>query len=189
MPAAGRFGEGSERYHSRKRPVSGRLGRRPHGQVLEDSSVRTLFDSLLVTLKRAHARCCHLQAGKLCEEPQAIPSLRSWPGENQLAIGMPSRADQADILLFGGDGTIHRHLSQYAKVKLGLPVLVVPTGSGNDFARALGLRRVRDALTAWRRFCAGQENVCVLDLEIVTPAEDAGGRPRTSAISQRSARR
>jgi len=54
-------------------------------------------------------------------------------------IGMPAAADQADIvLLFGGDGTIHRHLSQL--VKLGLPVLVVPAGSGNDFARALGLR-------------------------------------------------
>ena len=37
-------------------------------------------------------------------------------------------------------------------VKLGLPVLVVPAGSGNDFARALGLRRVRDSLAAWRRF-------------------------------------
>jgi diacylglycerol kinase (ATP) len=48
---------------------------------------------------------------------------------------MPSRSDQADaILLFGGDGTIHRHLAQL--VQLGLPVLVVPAGSGNDFARA-----------------------------------------------------
>src|SRR5216683_2115483 len=72
-------------------------------------------------------------------------------------IGMPAAADQADvILLFGGDGTIHRHLSQL--VKLGLPVLVVPAGSGNDFARALGLRRVRDAQAAWRRFCACHVN-------------------------------
>ena len=49
-------------------------------------------------------------------------------------IGMPPHRDEADIiLLFGGDGTIHRHLSQL--VKLALPVLVVPAGSGNDFAR------------------------------------------------------
>src|ERR1700730_3266666 len=62
-------------------------------------------------------------------------------------IGLPAVADQADIiLLFGGDGTIHRHLSQL--VKLGLPVLVVPAGSGNDFARALRLRRVGDSLVA-----------------------------------------
>ena len=40
-------------------------------------------------------------------------------------------------------------------MKLGLPGLVVPTGRGNDFARALGLRRVRDALTAWRGLAWG----------------------------------
>ena len=67
-------------------------------------------------------------------------------------VGMPGLDDQADvILLFGGDGTIHRHLGQL--VRLGLPVLVVPAGSGNDFARALGLRRVRDSLAAWEKFC------------------------------------
>ena len=91
-------------------------------------------------------------------------------------IGMPAGADSADvILLFGGDGTIHRHLGQL--VKLGLPVLIVPVGSGNDFARALGLRRVRDSLAAWRRFCAGQDNVRAIDLGVITPLEVAGGAP------------
>jgi diacylglycerol kinase (ATP) len=91
-------------------------------------------------------------------------------------IGMPAVADQADIiLLFGGDGTIHRHLRQL--VTLGLPVLVVPAGSGNDFARALGLRRVRDSLGAWRRFCSGQGNVRAIDLGIITPLTVAGGAP------------
>jgi diacylglycerol kinase (ATP) len=97
-------------------------------------------------------------------------------------IGMPAAADKVDaILLFGGDGTIHRHLSQL--VKLGLPVLVVPAGSGNDFARALGLRRVRDSLVAWRRFCAGQDNVRAIDLGVITPLEAADGvhGPRESA--------
>ncbi|MGC2532476.1 MAG: diacylglycerol kinase family protein, partial [Candidatus Sulfotelmatobacter sp.] len=71
---------------------------------------------------------------------------------------MPSPADQVDvILLFGGDGTIHRHLGQL--VKLGLPVLVVPAGSGNDFAGALGLARVRDSLAAWRTFCFRHDNL------------------------------
>lgn len=88
-------------------------------------------------------------------------------------IGMPAAADQVDVvLLFGGDGTIHRHLSQL--VKLGLPVLVVPAGSGNDFARALGLSRVRDSLAAWRRFCAGENNVRAIDLGVITPLEDSG---------------
>jgi diacylglycerol kinase (ATP) len=91
-------------------------------------------------------------------------------------IGIPAAADSADvILLFGGDGTIHRHLSQL--VKLGLPVLVVPVGSGNDFARALGFGRVRDSLAAWRRFCSGRDNVRTIDLGVVTGTEDAGGAP------------
>jgi len=69
-------------------------------------------------------------------------------------IGLPARASEADaILIFGGDGTVHRHLGQL--VKLQLPVLVVPCGSGNDFARALGLRSVRDALQAWQKFSSG----------------------------------
>src|SRR5580692_6524585 len=87
-------------------------------------------------------------------------------------IGMPAASDQVDvILLFGGDGTIHRHLGQM--VKLGLPVLVVPVGSGNDFARALGLRRLRDSLAAWRRFCDRQDNLRTIDLGVIL-ALDAG---------------
>jgi diacylglycerol kinase (ATP) len=82
--------------------------------------------------------------------------------------GMPLSGDEADIiLLFGGDGTIHRHLGQF--VQLGLPVLIVPTGSGNDFARALGLGRVRDSLAAWHKFRKGTENVREIDLGIIFP--------------------
>jgi diacylglycerol kinase (ATP) len=91
-------------------------------------------------------------------------------------IGMPAAGDQVDIvLLFGGDGTIHRHLNHL--VKLGLPVLIVPAGSGNDFARALGLRRVRDSLAAWRSFCAGRDNVRAIDLGVITSLEVAGESP------------
>jgi diacylglycerol kinase family enzyme len=87
-------------------------------------------------------------------------------------IGMPASGDQADvILLFGGDGTVHRHLGQL--VRLGTPVLVVPAGSGNDFARALGLRRVRDALAAWQKFCGGTGNVRAIDLGVISRADNA----------------
>jgi diacylglycerol kinase (ATP) len=83
-------------------------------------------------------------------------------------VGCPSANEDADaVLLFGGDGTIHRHLSQL--VSLSLPVLIVPAGSGNDFARALGLRRVRDALGAWARFVAAPDNVRTIDLGVITP--------------------
>lgn len=92
-------------------------------------------------------------------------------------VGMPASADEGDvILLFGGDGTIHRHLGQM--VKLGLPVLVVPVGSGNDFARALGLRRLRDSVAAWRRFCDRRDNLRTIDLGVILPlAAYAGGAP------------
>jgi diacylglycerol kinase (ATP) len=92
-------------------------------------------------------------------------------------VGLPSATDQVDIiLLFGGDGTIHRQLSQLVKLKL--PVLIVPVGSGNDFARALGIRGVRDSLAAWRRFCSRQNNVRAIDLGVITPVSlEDGGLP------------
>jgi diacylglycerol kinase (ATP) len=100
-------------------------------------------------------------------------------------IGLPASSDQVDIIvLLGGDGTIHRHLSQL--VKLALPVLVVPAGSGNDFARALGLRSVRDSLVAWRSFCARPYNVRAIDLGIIKPLGDAGGARAQPAPSSNS---
>lgn len=87
-------------------------------------------------------------------------------------LGMPPASDAADVIvLFGGDGTIHRHLGQL--VDLGLPVLVVPVGSGNDFARALGMRNVRDSLMAWRRFCSGAGNVRMVDLGVISGGGEA----------------
>ena len=110
-------------------------------------------------------------------------SLKSFQDDKTIdwRIGMPASADQADIiLLFGGDGTVHRHLGQL--VKLGLPVLIVAAGSGNDFARALGLDRVSDSLAAWRRFCQKPTNVWPIDLGILTalPASEAN-QPAHSA--------
>ena len=97
-------------------------------------------------------------------------------GAVEWRMGMPASSDQVDvILLFGGDGTIHRHLGQL--VRLGLPVLVVPAGSGNDFARAVGLRSVRDSLAAWQKFCGGAGKVRTIDLGVISPARYAGESP------------
>jgi YegS/Rv2252/BmrU family lipid kinase len=74
------------------------------------------------------------------------------------------------VLLFGGDGTVHRHLGQL--VRLGRPVLVVPAGSGNDFACSLGLRRLRDSLDAWRKFRDGTGNVSAIDLGVISATEN-----------------
>src|SRR5579864_3972490 len=86
-------------------------------------------------------------------------------------LGMPAAGDVDAVLLFGGDGTVHRHLGQL--VRVGAPVLVVPAGSGNDFARALGVARVRDSVRAWEKFCAGSGTVRVIDLGVITPGESA----------------
>jgi diacylglycerol kinase (ATP) len=100
--------------------------------------------------------------------------------EIEWQIGKPAASDQADaVLLFGGDGTVHRHLGQL--VRLGVPVLVVPAGSGNDFARALGLHSVRGSLVAWKSYCDQKANVRAIDLGIVTPLQAAGGETASIA--------
>src|SRR5258708_17774529 len=83
--------------------------------------------------------------------------------------GLPPASGDADaILIFGGDGTIHRHLP--ALVRLQLPVLIVPTGSGNDFARALNLRSMRDSLRVWRDFESGKIQARSIDLGVIVPS-------------------
>jgi diacylglycerol kinase (ATP) len=82
---------------------------------------------------------------------------------------LPAATADADaIVIFGGDGTIHRHLA--AIVQLQLPVLTVPSGSANDFARALNLRSVKDSLRAWRSFESGKTQPRRVDLGVITPA-------------------
>jgi diacylglycerol kinase (ATP) len=84
--------------------------------------------------------------------------------------GLPASSSETDaILIFGGDGTIHRHLP--ALVRLRLPVLIVPAGSGNDFARALNLRSTRDSLRIWRDFESGKLQPRAVDLGVIVPAD------------------
>ena len=106
--------------------------------------------------------------------------------EVEWVVGLPASADGLDaILVFGGDGTLHRHLDPL--VKLGLPLLVVPAGSGNDFARALGIRRERDSLRAWERFARSAGNVRTIDLGVIKPLspEPSVSTPPGAAAGQR----
>src|SRR5271154_6134475 len=83
--------------------------------------------------------------------------------------GLPASSSDADaVLIFGGDGTIHRHLP--ALVRLQLPVLIVPAGSGNDFARALNLRSTQDSLRVWRDFESGKVQARAIDLGVIVPS-------------------
>lgn len=79
-----------------------------------------------------------------------------------------SLIEQADVaVIFGGDGTVHRHLSSL--VEIDVPVLVVPCGSGNDFARALKIRSVRHAVSAMNAFVQNG-HARTIDLGVVRPA-------------------
>src|SRR5437667_12252902 len=110
------------------------------------------------------------------------------PGDLARRVAMFQRAagvqwtsliEQADVVvIFGGDGTIHRHLSNLRD--LGTPVLLAPCGSGNDFARALGLRSIHDAVVAWRRYEAGGKNVRTIDLGIIRE----GGCPLPGRVEE-----
>jgi diacylglycerol kinase (ATP) len=73
-------------------------------------------------------------------------------------------------LIFGGDGTVHRYLPELSRKKI--PLLVVPKGSANDFAKTLGIRNEAAALTAWRQFCSsGGKNVSEIDLGVIRSEE------------------
>ncbi|HSS97504.1 MAG TPA: diacylglycerol kinase family protein [Terriglobales bacterium] len=86
--------------------------------------------------------------------------------------GVPIKKEDADVVIVvGGDGTIHRHLPQL--LELQLPVLIVPRGSGNDFARALNLDDVKHSLAAWQKFLSGAGNVRLIDVGVIkSPASN-----------------
>lgn len=69
------------------------------------------------------------------------------------------------VLVAGGDGTVQRHLSDLRRIQV--PLLVVPAGSANDFARALGFRTKADARRAWEEFLSGGGNVRQIDVGVL----------------------
>ena len=88
--------------------------------------------------------------------------------------GIPKEKRDADVIfLLGGDGTIHHHLPKL--MELQLPVLIVPRGSGNDFARALNLHGSKSSLAAWKKFVSGAGNVQLVDVGVIK-ADGSPGR-------------
>lgn len=80
-------------------------------------------------------------------------------------------SDLPDVaIVFGGDGAVHRVLPLLAYTNT--PLLVVPTGSANDFARCLGIPDRSEALRAWRRYLDRGDNVRTIDLGTVRPMAD-----------------
>ncbi len=107
--------------------------------------------------------CVYLKPGitAIATERFHVPGAELWIKHD------PAQADAA--LVFGGDGTIHRHLP--AIMENNLPLLMVPVGSGNDCAHALGITSPRKALAAWRRYVEKQDNVRTIDLGVIRDAD------------------
>jgi diacylglycerol kinase (ATP) len=132
----------------------------------------------ILLLSSAHMRAAAILG--LGRSSKDLTAFQQHGKDVEWRIGMPGAGDQADIvLLFGGDGTIHRHLATL--VRLELPVLVVPAGSGNDFASSLGLKRLRDSLAAWKQFCGDRANVGTIDLGLITPLGGGDGSSSQAA--------
>jgi diacylglycerol kinase (ATP) len=102
--------------------------------------------------------------------PKVVDRFRNSGIETRIQEGLENHAAVSAALVFGGDGTVHRHLPQLNQQKI--PMLVVPAGSGNDFAKALGIRKVDTALRAWKQFCSDGKNVREIDLGVIR----AGGQ-------------
>lgn len=83
----------------------------------------------------------------------------------ELSHNINAAPNPAAALIFGGDGTVHRYLPDLSAARI--PFLVVPRGSGNDFAHALGIKSERTALRAWRQFCDSKRNVREIDLGLI----------------------
>lgn len=83
------------------------------------------------------------------------------------------RAKPDVVVLFGGDGTLNRHLGALVESKL--PLLLVPSGSGNDFAKCNGISDVEDSIRAWTDFLEGRAIIFEADLGLV---EMEGGHRR-----------
>ena len=97
--------------------------------------------------------------------PKVVDRFRSSGVDIKILDSLETTEHFSAALIFGGDGTVHRHLPELHK--LSIPVLVGPSGSGNDFAKALGIRSLEIALLAWQQFCANGKNVREIDLGVI----------------------
>ena len=106
----------------------------------------------LQSLPMRVAAILHPYAKDKLLEPFRAPGMNLFRGNELEANDLPDVA-----IVFGGDGSVHRVIQALARSAT--PLLVVPTGSGNDFAHAIGIRSFDDAVAVWRKFVEGRANV------------------------------
>jgi len=98
--------------------------------------------------------------------PQAVEPFRIASTSINIRENLEDAGSLDAALVFGGDGTVHRHLPEIYRRQI--PLLVVPVGSGNDFAKTLGIASQKSAIGVWRDFCSsGGRNVREIDLGVV----------------------
>jgi len=98
--------------------------------------------------------------------PFELPGVNLFSGNDLDPTDTPEAA-----LIFGGDGTIHRHLGGLSAKQV--PTLVVPIGSANDFAQSIGIAGTQQAQSAWQRFCHVGDNVRPIDLGTIRALDDS----------------
>jgi diacylglycerol kinase (ATP) len=102
----------------------------------------------------------HVDAFQAAAPPGSLDILES-PSLDEVRT-RTSNSGYAAIILFGGDGTLNRHLGILRETRVA--VLMVPSGSGNDFAMANGIFTAADALQAFQALQRGDVPIRDVDL-------------------------
>lgn len=76
------------------------------------------------------------------------------------------------IIVIGGDGTLHETVSALYKIQVQVPILYLPSGTGNDFARVEQPNRtLDDSLHLLQRFLKGDRS-CMREVPILSIKSD-----------------
>ncbi|GAA1448973.1 bifunctional phosphatase PAP2/diacylglycerol kinase family protein [Nocardiopsis tropica] len=110
---------------------------------------------------------------------RALPKARIIPmsADDDVAAVLNEAARTSDVLaIAGGDGTVNA--AAEAAIDHGLPLLVLPTGTLNNFARTLGLTSVDIALRAFSDGRLARVDVGEVDGRIFLNTASFGSYPR-----------
>ena len=112
--------------------------------------------------------------------PRLLPGCRieisQEAGDVERQVAEAARAGARRVVVAGGDGTVHEAVNGLQGTDTELAI--VPCGSGNDFARGLGLPSEAEAALT----CAATEHARTLDCGTVT-CPDFLGQTRTRAFA------
>lgn len=123
------------------------------------------------------ARAADLAQQRLTDAGLDVLRLQGRDGDEALALARAAVDDRVDALVVcGGDGIVH--LGTQAAAGSGVPLGIIPAGTGNDVARYLGIDR-SDPERAADAVIAGETRT--IDLGLATPETPSGspaGEPR-----------